>query len=255
LELVNPSDSKVTGSIRVTNPSGQSGTADIPYSIPPHSSARYAGFSAGADIQTGSVRITPSVGNVAPSAAGIITSENLATTVAAIQSGTAFRTFVEGLGSLGTPGSIAPAIAIANTTSTTATVMLSLYAPDGTPTGVSGSVSIPPNGQRAAFLTQFAGFSSLPASFQGVLRIVSSSAITASAFRMRYNELGDFLMTSVPVVPENIVPATSELLFPHFVTGGDYETELVLFSGYAGPAPGTIYFFDQNGNPLNLPLR
>jgi len=163
--------------------------------------------------------------------------------------------FVETLGNLSVAGSIAPAIAIANTTSSAAAVTLALFAPDGTPTGLSGSVSVPPNGQRAAFLSQFAGFSSLPSSFQGVLRVASSSAIAVSPFRMRYNETGDFLMTSIAAVPEDAATATSEVLFPHFVTGGDWEMEFVLFSGRVGSAPGTIYFFGQNGNDLNLPVR
>ena len=127
---------------------------------------------------------------------------------------------------------------------------------DGTPTGLYGSVSLPPNGQTAVFLDQIGGFSSLPPSSQGVLRVSSDSSIAVTILETRYNELGHFLMTSTPVVPEDYAPASSELLFPHFATGNGYEMQVVLFAARSAPVPpGTIYFFEQNGNPLTLQLQ
>jgi hypothetical protein len=56
-------------------------------------------------------------------------------------------------------GSVQPGIAVANAATTSTTVTLQLFNLDGSSTGLSGFFSIPENGQVAAFMNQFAGFS------------------------------------------------------------------------------------------------
>jgi hypothetical protein len=71
--------------------------------------------------------------------------------------------------------------------------------------------------------------------------------------RGRYNERGDFLVTTTPPVLENSSPTASELLFPHFAYGGGYTTQFILFSGYAGQtSAGMIRYFSQTGQPLDV---
>ena len=71
----------------------------------------------------------------------------------------------------------------------------------------------------------------MPAVFQGLLRITSVNSIAVTGLRGHYNERGDFLITTTVVQKENDPsPVSSELLFPHFVLGGGYETQFVLFS-------------------------
>jgi len=278
-ELVNPTDGMISGTIHAFDAKGQTVTlqsgnpvADIAYSIPPRSAAQYPAFalsrfspSPPAEVQVNSLRITPSAGSAAPAAAAIVGYNDFdalmrpfrtETSIPAMAAGTAFRAFVQALGNFGSPGSIQPAVAIANPTGNPAVVTLQLYAVDGTPTGLSGSMSIRPNGQTAVFLNQAGGFSSLPPASQGVLRVSSDSPIAVTVLETRYNELGHFLMASTTVVPEDYAPASSELLFPHFATGSGFEMQVVLFAARAAPVPpGTIYFFDQNGNPLTLQLQ
>jgi len=51
-----------------------------------------------------------------------------------------------------------------------------------------------------------------------------------------------------------LTPTTSEMDFPHLVDGGGYTTQFILFSGASGQATtGTLGFFDESGQPLNLP--
>ena len=279
IELVNPTDGTISGSMHAFDAKGQTVTlqsgnpvVDIAYSIPPHSAAQYLAPALSrfnpfppAEVQVNSLRITPSAGSAAPAAAAIVSYADFdaamrpfrtETSIPAIAAGAAFRAFVQNLGNFGSPESIQPAIAIANPTGSPAVVTLQLFAMNGTPAGLSGSVSIPSNGQTAVFLNQIGGFSSLPPSSQGVLRVSSDSSIAVTVLQTRHNELGHFLMTSTPAVPENYAPASSELLFPHFATGGGYEMQVVLFAARSAPVPaGTIYFFEQNGNPLTLQLQ
>src|SRR5439155_19661033 len=127
----------------------------------------------------------------------------LQTAIPGVASGTAFRLFVENLGTLNSvPGSIQTAIAVANPTSNPASVALELYGNDGAPVGLRDSIAIPANGQTAVFLTQIPGFSDLPSSFQGVLRISSESMVAVSALRARYNERGDCLISATLPVSE-----------------------------------------------------
>jgi hypothetical protein len=72
--------------------------------------------------------------------------------------------------------------------------------------------------------------------------------------RSRYNERGDFLVSTVQVLDEQHHGTSSELIFPHLADGGGYTTDFVLFSA-SGPATGTLQFNSQSGTPLQLQLR
>jgi hypothetical protein len=44
-------------------------------------------------------------------------------------------------------------------------------------------------------------------------------------------------------------------VIPHFVDGGGYTTQFVLFSGTAAGSSGTMIFLDKNGQPLGLTIQ
>jgi hypothetical protein len=74
--------------------------------------------------------------------------------------------------------------------------------------------------------------------------------------RGRYNERGDFLITTTPPATESTSPSTSVSLFPHIVDGGGYTTQFILFDGAAtGSMSGDVRFIGQDGNPLGLNLN
>jgi len=261
--LINPLNKAISGSIQAFNPDGQPAFVPFagPYTIPAAGFLRFRTAGTGVNVRSGSIRITPSADSPAPSTTAILSFRNngitiLQTAIPGVASGTAFRLFVENLGTLNSvPGSIQTAIAVANPTSNPASVALELYGNDGAPVGLRDSIAIPANGQIAVFLNQIPGFSRLPPSFQGVLRISSASTVAVNALRAHYNERGDFLISPTLPVSEAELPNSSELLFPHFAIGGGCEMQFVLFSGRATASSGTIYFFDQNGTPLSLALR
>src|SRR5207249_3484254 len=114
----------------------------------------------------------------------------------------------------------------------------------------------PAGGQTAKFLSQIPGLESLAPPFQGVVRVSSSSLLSVIGLRGRYNEHGDFLITTTPPVDESATATDAELVFPHFVQGGGYTTQFILFSGSAGQqSSGTLRFFSQSGEVINVRLR
>jgi hypothetical protein len=77
--------------------------------------------------------------------------------------------------------------------------------------------------------------------------------VAAVGLRSRYNERSDFLITTTPPVNEANPASSAEFDFPHFVNGGGYTTQFVLFSGIAGESgTGRLNFFSQDGTALPL---
>src|SRR6185503_2128158 len=97
-------------------------------------------------------------------------------------------------------GSIQSGIAIANASSASTMVNFQLTNLDGSPTGLSATAAIPGSGQLAIFLNQIPGFETLPRNFRGILRVSTGgtfpSGIAVVGLRGRYNERGDFLMST-----------------------------------------------------------
>jgi hypothetical protein len=93
--------------------------------------------------------------------------------------------------------------------------------------------------------------------FEGVLRVssTSGSGISLIGLRGRYNERGDFLIATMPVVNEASAVSVADSYFPHIADGGGYTTQFVVFSGSAGQTTsGTLNFTGQTGSPLLLTL-
>ncbi len=176
----------------------------------------------------------------------------------ALAAGSAFRVYAEASGDFAASavGSIQTGIAIANTAPSEVPVTFELTSLSGASTGLTGSVTVPNNGQVAMFLNQIDGLEALGLPFQGVLRISSLTPINVVGLRGRYNERGDFLITTTSPVDEATPASTNEMVFPHLVDSGGYTTQIILFSGAAGQtAVGNIRFFNQAGTRLNLSLN
>jgi len=269
--LVNPGATTLTGKLDWRNQAGQRVSLSGSYSIAPQSAKRYFSEGRGSAIQVGSIRITSDpVGGLrggqqpAPSAIGIYTYRSGGVTVTqagipASRFDSTHRLFVDNSGD-----SVRTGVAIASWASIPINVTLELFRLDGTPAGLTGSLSIPPDGQTALFLNEIPGLGSMPPRFQGILRVMATNpetgepagSIAVTGLRGRYNERGDFLITTILAVGENSFPTqSSELLFPHFALGAGYETQFVLFSPRPQSSSGRMYFFNQNGTPMAVPLR
>jgi hypothetical protein len=152
---------------------------------------------------------------------------------ASVQSstGSAFRTYVEASGTLGSINSIGSGFAVANTSSAAATITLDLTDLGGK-TLASTTLTLPAHGQISKFLNEV--FPSVPLPVQGLIRLTTSgSGLAVAGLRGRYNERGDFLITTTPPSNENATTSTVPMFFSHIVDGGGYTTQFLLFSGIA----------------------
>jgi hypothetical protein len=243
---------------------GQTGSG-FPVTIPPRTSRRLVTAGQATSIQTGTLRLTPETGSRMPSAVAIFSFRNAGLTVTeagvpGVAPATAFRLYAESSGNFpgGEIGSIQTGFAISNPGTSSIAVNFELTTLAGTPLGLAGSATIPANGQIARFLHQVEGFGTLPSSFQGVLRVTTTSAsgISIVGLRGRYNERDDFLITATQPAMENVSPATTEFFFPHFADGGGYTTQFVVFNASDSPvSSGQFRFLSQSGELLTLTLR
>jgi len=178
--------------------------------------------------------------------------------VPAVRATSAFRLYAESAGDFSRfqAGSVQTGIAVTNLAASPTTVNFELTQLDGTSLGLTGGASVPANGQTSLFLNQVPGFASVPTSFQGVLRISGSADISVVGLRGRYNERGDFLITTTPPVAEDEAASTAEMVFPHVVEGAGYTTQFILFSGKPGQtSSGMLRFLSQAGQPLLMEIR
>jgi hypothetical protein len=242
----------------------EKGTADgFAYSIPAHSSFRLRTTGALPDLRLGSIRVVPAANNATPSGVSIFSlkSGSIAITeagVPAVPLSSAFRLYAESSGDFVhfEAGSTQTGISVANSTATAAVVNFELFKLDGTSLGSTGSMTIPANGEKALYLNSVPGLPALPASFQGVLRISGPAGISVVGLRGRYNERGDFLITTTTPIPEDAPAPTGELLFPQFAEGDGFTTQFILFSGSPGLiSSGTVNYIGQNGLPLPLSIQ
>jgi hypothetical protein len=232
--LVNPTDSAISGSVLFLDPNGQT-LNTFPFTIPKHGSFNYATAGAGASTKTGSVQIVPDDGDATPTSFAIFSYKAGGITIseASVQSstGTAFRTYVEASGALGSINSVESGVAVTNTGSTAATITLDLTDLSGKMLA-STSLTLPAHGQIAKFLNEV--FPSVPLPVQGIFRLTTSgSGLAVAGLRGRYNERGDFLITTTPPSNENAPTSTIPTFFSHIVDGGGYTTQFLLFSGIA----------------------
>ena len=268
--LVNPTDNPMNGSVQffstgsATVPgqplaitaNGEAGTS-FNYSIPRRSAFRLRTSGGAALTSSGSIRVTPGAGQGTPSGLVVFSFRNGAFTVSeagvpALRPSTAFRLYVEASGAT---GSILTGVGIANASADSVVVSVEITPLIGGLPILSGSMTIPGNGQVARFLNEVQGLESLPRPFKGVLRVATPSAagITVIGLRSRVNERGDFLITTTPPTDENATPSPNESVFPHFVDNGGYTTQFVLYSGTAGQqAAGSLRMFGRSGQPLDL---
>jgi sugar lactone lactonase YvrE len=255
--LVNTTDGTLSGMFQFVDPSGRAATipASGAYSIPARSSQKFQTPDGGPDILSGSVRVVPAANTATPSGLAIFSFRGAGITVAeagvpASAAGTAFRLYAEASGSIQT------GIAVTNLSTSAANVTLELSKLDGSSTGLTGTLTVAANGQTAIFLNQVQGFGSLQTPFQGILRLSSAASISVVGLRGRYNERGDFLITTTPAVDEAAAPSSTPLFFPHIADSGGYTTQFILFSGRPGQvSSGTMQLFSQFGGAMNLNLQ
>jgi hypothetical protein len=269
LILVNPTSAVLTGRAELMDPGSEtlissplrlsvntSQVSSFLYSIPPRGVSSVTLKSIDGEVKTGSVRLTSTNKTVAPSGLAIFsyTEGDITVSEASVpieSPSSAFRMYVDSRGAAGTPGSFQTGFALANTAPYPIVADLELSRIDGTATGLTGTVTIPGNGQIARFLNEV--IPNVPDTFRGVLRVTSATPISVIGLRLTTNERGDYLMTTTPPASETTDSAIREWTFPHIVEGGGFTTEVVLFNRHPGQSStGNATFFAKDGSPLLL---
>jgi len=266
--LINPTDSAMSGTVQFLDGTGASteltvaGTTSdtFSYSLPRRSSFKLVtAGGVGPTIRSGSVWISPFPGNGTPTSLALFSYKPEVFTISEAgvpsNAGTAFRMYAE-TSSSGAAGSIQTGIAVTNSSGSAASVTFELFKLDGTSALLAPvSISVPGAGQNAKFLNEI--FPTLASPFRGVLRTTTNSpGIAVVGLRGRYNERGDFLITTTPSANEGAASTSAELNFPHIVNGGGYTTQFVLFSGTAGQnASGSLHFLKQDGTSFQLDVE
>ena len=271
--LVNPTDGNLTGLAEVFTDSavGAAGSSrqTIPYGIAPRSAVTLQVSSDSPQTRSGWIRVTPDDGSLAPSGLLIFSfqANGITLTQAGIPGSTpasAFRVYAEASGDFNhhEAGSTQSGFAVTNSGDTGAAVSWELFRIDGTSTGLRGSTTIPPQSHVAVFLNELSSFQNIQTPFKGFLRIsdspyVTSPSVNVVGIRGRYNERGDFLITSTAPTSESVLGSPSaQRLFPYFVDGGGYTTQFVLLNGGSGQtSSGTLNFMSPVGLPLNVQIH
>ena len=195
-------------------------------------------------VRVGYGRIRPDVGLATPSgiaifqfrdSQGVLISEASVPATELIQGG---RIFAEVNGPVNT------GLAIANPNDETA--IISFYFTDTRGTIFSdGTVELDAHQQTAKFLDQ-PPFNS-GSSVLGTFTFESSVPIAAVALRGFTNEAGEFLMTTLPVVP--LSSASEETVyFPHFAAGGGWVTQVILVNPTDSTITGTVEFLGSGSD-------
>ena len=263
LILVNPTGTTLTGSVRFMDPGGISVFVasergyiwNVDYFIPPNGSQKLVVADVLGGFAYGSVKVFPDAGGPAPSASvihnysqsGILTFE----VGVPVTMGTAFRMAAEQ-----SPGQIYTTPAIANPSSSGGNVWISLTDSSGNFIA-STSRYLPGSGLILESLDSL--FPALAAQqVQGVLRVTTDlpEGISVSGFRGRYNELQQFLNTTLPVVLETDFSGSGERFFPYLLNGSGVAMDIVLFGGKAGQnSVGTLRFVGTDATPLNVEIQ
>jgi hypothetical protein len=240
--LVNPTDENLTGTVEA----GQT----YVYAIAPRSSARIVTPATDDAVRVGFVRISPAAGSKAPVASTAFSFVQGGVTVTesgAPSRGTAsaFRVYAEYAPAMKT------GVGLVNTGGGASEMRFQLLDLSGQPTAFAGSITLASNAHRSLFIDEIPGFRNLPASFRGVLVVSSNTTISVLGLRERYNERGDFLISTTPAVADNAPASVNERAFPHIVSGGGYSTEFLLMNRNSA-SEGTIILHTQFGADLPL---
>src|SRR4029077_13715828 len=113
----------------------------------------------------------------------------------------------------------------------------------------NGSLTIPPNGQIARFLSE-APFNA-PQGTSATFTFSSNVPVSAIAIRGRTNERSEFLLTTLPVANPDVSTSSNSVVFPHFAEGGGWTTQFVLVNPSDRTISGNVNFYAQGtaGSP------
>src|SRR2546425_7273802 len=114
----------------------------------------------------------------------------------------------------------------------------------------AGPTTFPANSQMPRFLNDDP--SNGPASFWGPFQFTASKSVAVVALRMLQNERSDLIWTTLPVVdPATLAGPAIPAVFPHFVDGGGWSSQIMLINPGDSATSGTLRFADPAGQTIS----
>jgi len=160
-------------------------------------------------------------------------------------------------------------VAIANPNNIAANITLTLRRADGTQF-TTATISVLARQQTAKLLTEifpppppgsFTTQVPIPAEFIGTLLITSTSPVSILGLNFRGPNYSTILVTDLasannlmPVISPN-VGGSGAVLFPQFVTGGGWSSEIAITNTSSVSMTVRLDVFTQTGGPLSLTLN
>jgi type 1 glutamine amidotransferase len=138
-------------------------------------------------------------------------------------------------------------VAVANPTDNVANLMMTLRGSDGSASGNPVALTLVAHQQVAKFVSElFSG--TIDRSFIGSVRIQSSSPVSVSALRFSGTNISTLAITN------NAVSA-GPVVFPQFVVGGGWATQLAFVNTSPAAVTGRFDVFDDSGKPMAVGLN
>ena len=224
--------------------------SSLNYSLGPNGMVKYSTSGLGA-LRVGYAVVTPLSG-FAPVGSGIFSINGKAglSSQAGVPNAaetTSSRLFVERSTS---PLPRDTGVAIVNRNGVEAQLTLTLQNVDGSTQ--SGTLTVPPNGHVAKFITEL--FPGLPVQYQGVLTMTSAVPVAAMTLRQTANQRGDLIYSTLPVT-DLARPPLGPLFIPQIADGGGYQTQLILINTSNSLGTVEIDFFNDQGVAVSSPMR
>lgn len=118
------------------------------------------------------------------------------------------------------------------------------------------TLTLPPRSHLSRFVHEiFRNVLALPDGFTGLMEISAPTAIVPITLKLTTNELGETVLTTLPVADLTQPVNASFLVIPQVAFGGGYSTRLIsINSSKTVAASGTLSFFQSSGFNLTVPL-
>jgi len=234
----------------ISAPNAKSG--GFPFSLVDRGSISRTGTETSSLITTGYARVQADQGSTTPAGVAIygyrpgnyLVSETAVPATLPARSG---RIYAE------VSTSVTTGLAIANPNDQPATIDFYYTDAAGADTG-AGRITLGPKSQFANFIDQAPLKRFSASTFEGTFSYASNVPVSAMAIRGVFNERGDFLMSTLPVIDLSSPPQTGVVVVPHFADGGGWTTQILLVNPGNAAANGKVEFRDPNGALTSVPL-
>ena len=143
------------------------------------------------------------------------------------------------------------ALALVNPSNASASIQFVLRDAAGNQVGQE-SRDLGPGQHLALFVGQL--FGAVSAGLLGSLTFTSDQALAPLTLRQSFNNRGEPLYATLPVVDLTTTAGTDSLVFPHLAAGGGYTTQLILVNETDGAIQGSVRLKQSDGTPLLVRL-